>query len=126
MPAKPTRRKRQKKAPAKLVYFPGCGPWSREPTIQPIELDDDLGSFGYATGETIHALSADRLKLEDAAALDTPEGICIGRVFHLDRQGVTLRVEDGGDCYHAWAEVKWAGRITGAAKGEEWPEYIPG
>ena len=146
MPAKPTRKKRPKKAPANLVYFPGCGPWSREPTIQPIQLDDPLPSFGYKRGETINATSVKRLCLDDSAALCTSEGVCIGRVFHLDRQGVTLRIECGEDCYHAWEDVRWAGRITAAKgksrqkriKGEadkprpryvdtlEWPEVIPG
>jgi hypothetical protein len=94
-----------------LAYFPGCGPWGREKTIQPLELDDPLPSFGYRRGETIYADSAEHLKLDDAAVLDTPEGICVGRVLYIDRHGVTLRVECGEDCYHPWSEVEWAGRI---------------
>jgi hypothetical protein len=109
--------RRARKAPDNLVYFPGCGPWSREAVIQPINLLDPLPSFGYKRGVTINATSVKRLCLDDSAALTTSEGMCIGRVFHLDRQGVTLRVEDGGDCYHEWTEIKWAGHIVAAVKG---------
>lgn len=120
MRVKDTRQRRAQKALDNLAYFPGCGPWGRERTIQPIVLHDPLPSLGYATGETINATSVDRLRLDDVAALTTTEeiySICIGRVFHLDRQGVTLRVECGEDCYHAWEEIKWAGRIIGAILG---------
>jgi hypothetical protein len=69
------------------------------------------------SGEVVYAVLVERLKLDDAAALDTPAGLCLGRVVRVGHRGLTIRLEDGSDCYHDWAELDWAGRIIGATLG---------